>query len=82
MNTENKKEAATTIGKKAVAWLTAKGWAPTLAKVTVGAIIGAAFGIAAALGMTSCTTTYSKMADGTVHYSRIITIPDNIIPTK
>lgn len=82
MNTENKKEAATCIGKKAVAWLTAKGWAPTLAKVTVGAIIGAAFGIAAALGMSSCTTTYSQSADGAVHYSRTITIPHNIIPTK
>lgn len=42
------------IGSKAVAWLISKGWGSTLAKVTVGAVLGAAFGIAAALGMTGC----------------------------
>lgn len=48
------REIATSIGKKAVAWLTSKGWGATLAKVTVGAVLGAAIGIGAALGMTGC----------------------------
>lgn len=54
IDNSKKKEIATTIGTKAVAWLTSKGWGATLAKVTVGAVLGAAIGIAAALGMTGC----------------------------
>lgn len=54
IDNSKKKEIATSIGSKAVAWLTSKGWGSTLAKVTVAAVLGAAFGIAAALGMTGC----------------------------
>lgn len=55
IDNSKKKEIATTIGTKAVAWLTSKGWGATLAKVTVGAVLGAAIGIAAALGLTGCS---------------------------
>ena len=51
---EKVKATATSIGRKAVAWLTSKGWGTTLAKVAVGAVLGAAVGIAAALGLTGC----------------------------
>ena len=51
IDNDKKKEVATSIDKKAVAWLTSKGWGATLAKVTVAAVLGA---IAAALGMTGC----------------------------
>ena len=51
---EKVKETATSIGRKAVAWLTSKGWGMTLAKLAVGAVLGAAAGIAAALGLTGC----------------------------
>ncbi len=69
------REIATTIGSKAVAWLTSKGWGSTLAKVTVGAVLGAAIGIAAALGMTGCTTSYTQTAAGDISYTGSIVIP-------
>lgn len=70
-----KKEIATSIGTKAVAWLTSKGWGATLAKVTVGAVLGAAVGIAAALGMTGCTAAYTQTASGDIQYSGSIVLP-------
>lgn len=63
------------IGTKAVAWLTSKGWGATLAKVTVGAVLGAAIGIAAALGMTGCTAAYTQTASGDIQYSGSIVLP-------
>ncbi len=69
------REIATSIGSKAVAWLTSKGWGSTLAKVTVGAVLGAAFGIAAALGMTGCTAAYTQTAAGDISYTGSIVIP-------
>ena len=72
---EKKKEVATAIGSKAVAWLTAAGWGATLAKVTVGAVLGAAIGIAAALGMTGCTAAYTQTASGDIQYSGSIVLP-------
>lgn len=70
-----KKEIATSIGTKAVAWLTSKGWGATLAKVTVGAVLGAAVGIAAALGMTGCTAAYTQTASGDIQYAGSIVLP-------
>lgn len=75
IDNSKKKEIATSIGSKAVAWLTSKGWGSTLAKVTVGAVLGAAFGIAAALGMTGCTAAYSQTASGDIQYSGSIVLP-------
>ena len=75
IDNSKKKEIATTIGTKAVAWLTSKGWGATLAKVTVGAVLGAAFGIAAALGMTGCTAAYMQTASGDIQYSGSIVLP-------
>lgn len=75
IDNSKKKEIATTIGTKAVAWLTSKGWGATLAKVTVGAVLGAAIGIAAALGMTGCTASYSQTASGDIQYSGSIVLP-------
>ena len=75
IDNSKKKEIATTIGTKAVAWLTSKGWGSTLAKVTVGAVLGAAFGIAAALGMTGCTAAYTQTASGDIQYSGSIVLP-------
>lgn len=75
IDNSKKKEIATTIGAKAVAWLTSKGWGATLAKVTVGAVLGAAIGIAAALGMTGCTAAYSQAARGDIQYSGSIVLP-------
>jgi len=69
------REIATSIGSKAVAWLTSKGWGATLAKVTVGAVLGAAIGIAAALGMTGCTAAYTQTASGDIQYSGSIVLP-------
>lgn len=70
-----KKEIATTIGIKAVAWLIDKGWGVTLAKVTVGAVLGAVIGIAATLGMTGCTAAYSQTAGGDIQYTGSIVLP-------
>lgn len=75
IDNSKKKEIATTIGSKAVAWLTSKGWGATLAKVTVGAVLGAAIGIAAALGMTGCTAAYSQTASGDIQYTGSIVLP-------
>ena len=75
IDNSKKKEIATTIGTKAVAWLTSKGWGATLAKVTVGAVLGAAIGIAAALGMTGCTAAYTQTASGDIQYSGSIVLP-------
>ncbi len=72
---EKMKSAAGAIGSKAVAWLTGKGWGATLAKVTVGAVLGAAIGIAAALGMTGCTAAYTQTASGDIQYSGSIVLP-------
>lgn len=69
------KTAAGAIGSKAVAWLTGKGWGATLAKVTVGAVLGAAIGIVAALGMTGCTATYTQTASGDIEYRGAVVIP-------
>ena len=75
IDNSKKKEIATTIGTKAVAWLTSKGWGATLAKVTVGAVLGAAIGIAAALGMTGCTAAYTQTASGDIQYTGSIVLP-------
>ena len=75
IDNSKKKEIATTIGTKSVAWLTSKGWGAPLAKVTVGAVLGAAIGIAAALGMTGCTAAYTQTASGDIQYSGSIVLP-------
>ena len=75
IDNSKKKEIATTIGTKAVAWLTSKGWGATLAKVTVGAVLGAAIGITAALGMAGCTAAYTQTASGDIQYSGSIVLP-------
>ena len=80
IDNSKKKEIATTIGTKAVAWLTSKGWGATLAKVTVGAVLGAAIGIAAALGMTGCTAAYTQTASGDIQYTGSIVLP--VEPSK
>lgn len=69
------REIATSIGSKAVAWLTSKGWGATLAKMTVGAVLGAAIGIATALGLTGCTASYSQTASGDIQYTGSIVLP-------
>ena len=69
------REIATSIGSKAVAWLTSKGWGATLPKMTVGAVLGAAIGIAAALGLTGCTASYSQTASGDIQYTGSIVLP-------
>lgn len=75
IDNSKKKEIATSIGSKAVAWLTSKGWGATLAKVTVGAVLGAAIGIAAALGMTGCTAAYTQTASGDIQFRGYVVLP-------
>lgn len=82
MNSEHKEHAA-----KAANFVTGllTGWGvpAAWAKAVSGAIIGAAIGALVAAGvLTSCTTTYSQTADGAVHYSRTISLPNNLIPGK
>lgn len=69
---EKIEQAATSIGQKAVAWLKGKGWSETLAKVTVGAVLGAALGIAAAFGLTSCSGSYTQSATGDITANWVI----------
>lgn len=63
------KQVATNIGSRAVQWLKGRGWGETLAKVTVAGALGAALGIAAALGLTACNGHYLRAADGAVDYT-------------
>lgn len=63
---EKIEQAATGLGQKAIAWLRGKGWSETLAKVTVGAVLGAALGIAAAFGLTGCSGSFTQSASGDV----------------
>lgn len=72
---EKKKSVATAIGAKAVAWLTSKGWGDTLAKITVGAVLGAAIALAASLGLTGCAVSYSQSASGDIQYSGSVVVP-------
>lgn len=75
MEESKAKELAAGFGTRAVAWLVGKGWGSTLAKVTVGAVLGAAIGITAALGMTGCTAAYSQTAGGDIQYTGSIVLP-------
>ena len=95
MNNESTKQPAAAASSSGVASNAAKasnflsglltGWGvpAAWAKALSGAIIGAAIGALVAVGvLSSCTTTYSQSADGAVHYSRTISLPNNLIPGK
>lgn len=72
---ERTEHIAAAFGKAAVAWLKGKGWGETLAKAAVAGAIGAALGVAAAFGLTACTTHFATTPDGAVEYSQRVDIP-------
>lgn len=83
MNNESTKQHAAKAANFLSGLLSGWGVPAAWAKALSGAIIGAVIGALVAAGvLTSCTTTYSQTADGAVHYSRTISLPNNLIPGK
>ncbi|MBQ7021939.1 MAG: hypothetical protein IJN29_00025 [Akkermansia sp.] len=83
MNNSVDKNKAAAAANFVTGLLTGWGVPAAWAKAVSGAIIGAAIGALVAVGvLTSCTTTYSQTAEGAVHYSRTINLPNNLIPGK
>lgn len=72
---ERTEQMAANFGRRAVAWLKGRGWGETLAKATVAGALGAALGIAAALGLTACTTHFTATPQGAVEYTQRVEIP-------